>query len=71
MTTLYKKPGDGAVVCGDCLSENDHLFVVELDPALFPDTYERLRCSSCGAPGKSMRPDPSPPPVRAAGTRQG
>ncbi len=66
MTTLYKKPGDGAVICGDCLSENDHLFVVELDPALFPDTYERLRCACCGTPGKASAPREAPP--RAAGT---
>ncbi|KJS38704.1 MAG: hypothetical protein VR70_09395 [Rhodospirillaceae bacterium BRH_c57] len=65
MTTFYKKPGDGAVICGDCLNENDHL-VVELDPALFPDTYKRLRCACCGASGKTETPREAPP--RAAGT---
>lgn len=64
MTTLFKKPGDGAVICGNCLSENDHLFVVELDPALFPDTYSRLRCACCGAHGNTERTAAQPATVR-------
>lgn len=56
VTTLFKQPGDGAILCGDCLPENDRLFAVELDPALFPDTYERLYCACCGAHGKPSLP---------------
>lgn len=51
MTILFKQPGDGAILCSRCLPENDRLFAVELAPALFPDTYGRLRCACCGAPG--------------------
>lgn len=52
MTTLFKQPGDGAILCGDCLPEHDRLFAVELDPILFPDTYEQLHCACCGAAGR-------------------
>ncbi|MGC2857616.1 hypothetical protein ACM64Y_19250 [Novispirillum sp. DQ9] len=53
MTTLFKQPGDGAILCEDCLTDHDRLFAVELDPALFPETYERLHCACCGAAGKA------------------
>lgn len=52
---LFRMTGDGSLFCADCLPADGQPTAVELDPALFPGTRERLCCSGCGAGAGSAR----------------
>lgn len=59
---LFRRPETGVIVCIGCLTERDRVLATELDPALFPGTYERLTCTECGA-GEALLEGAAVPPI--------